>query len=72
MAACGRPSAVTVVTFRQLSDREEEAILVTLKRRIDFREEPRGPCCTDPELLHMSRDELFQALAKPCEIGEHK
>jgi hypothetical protein len=52
------------LTFRQLSDREEEAILATLKRRIDFREEPRGPCRPDSELLQMSSDELFQCLAE--------
>jgi hypothetical protein len=51
------------VTFRQLSDREEEAILSTLKLRIGFCEEARGPCCADPELLQMSSDELFQCLA---------
>jgi hypothetical protein len=49
------------VTFRQLSDREEEAIVATLKRRIGFREEARGQ--SGPEVSHMSSDELFQCLA---------
>jgi hypothetical protein len=57
------PPPARWATYKQLGDREEEAILATLKLRIGFREEPRGPCCADPELLHMSCDELFQCLA---------
>ena len=51
------------LTYKQRSDREEEAILTTLKQRIGFCEEASGPCCHDPELLRMTRDELFQCLA---------
>ena len=51
------------VTFTQLSDRELGAILDMLKLRIGFCEETRGPCSPNPELLHMSTDDLFAYLA---------
>jgi hypothetical protein len=60
------------IIYERLSDRELEAFLTILKRLVGFSEEACGPCRHDPELLHMSTDELFQAIARPCEIGEHK
>ena len=50
------------VTFTQLSYRELGAILDMLKLRIGFCEETRGPCSPNPELLHMSTDDLFRCL----------
>ena len=50
------------VTHKQLSDRELRAIIATLKLRIGFCDEARGQ--SDPEVSHMSSDELFQCLAE--------